>query len=770
MARAHTKSRSSLPPPRPRATLHPETKRGIGVIFVFALAAFLLLSFFGIAGSMGTLLDHAMAEAFGWDRFLVPVLLILGGTTALNPERMKYGLWNLIGVLCFFLSFNALLNTVLLSNVPLSDERVTAVGGLVGQLLATVLSNVAGFWATLTALLALFLISLLLTFNTSLRRLMGWYTHAVSLLRRLQERTSARSRSSSSVTEEHLKSEDKEEYEPSDEQVDQYEEEAIPTPSTPLKTHPVPAPEEKVLTTRLRRTASLPLDLLEYRTAKANSGDTERNQQIIQRTFEHFNIQVEMGEMAIGPTVTQYTLRPAEGVKLSRIVALQNDIALALASHPIRIEAPVPGKSLVGIEVPNQNVATVSLRELLESKAFKTRSNNLHVAMGKDVTGKVWNTPLDKMPHLLVAGATGSGKSVCLNTVIISLLYENSPDELRFVMVDPKRVELTAYEGIPHLLIPPITKVDDTVNALKWTVREMERRLDVLSKFGVRDIGSYNAKAEEKMPRIVVVVDELADLMAASGHEVEATIVRIAQMARAVGIHLVLATQRPSVDVITGVIKANFPARIAFAVASQTDSRTILDCAGAEKLLGRGDMLFTSAELSKPVRIQGAYVSEEEVKRVVAHLRLEGMPDYNYAVTEREKTGIVLDGSDGDDPLLDDAAVAVIQAGRASTSLLQRRLKIGYGRAARVLDILEDRGVIGPPDGSKPREILVDHWPLEDRREFAERRELLRIEDTEIPEAAPPSRPSADDPDLEAFLSAQQGTYPDDEKDRERTD
>jgi len=284
-------------------------------------------------------------------------------------------------------------------------------------------------------------------------------------------------------------------------------------------------------------------------------------------------------------------------------------------------------------------------------------------------------------------------------------------NELKLIMVDPKRVEMKMYEGIPHLLIPPITKAEDAINALKWTVREMERRLDVLAKFGARDITSYNEKAEEKMPKIVVIIDELADLMASSGREVEGTIVRVAQMARAVGIHLIIATQRPSVDVITGVIKANFPARIAFAVASQTDSRTILDCAGAEKLLGRGDMLYTSAELSKPKRLQGAYLSDDEIDRVVSFLKKEGIPDYNYAITETARTGTVLDDGDQDEPLLDEAIQALIQQGRASTSLLQRRLKIGYGRAARIMDLLEERGVIGPGEGAKPREVLVTSWP-----------------------------------------------------------
>ena len=318
---------------------------------------------------------------------------------------------------------------------------------------------------------------------------------------------------------------------------------------------------------------------------------------------------------------------------------------------------------------------------------------------------------LDKMPHLLVAGATGSGKSVCLNTMIVSWLYRNGPDDLKLILIDPKRVELTSYNGIPHLLVPPITNVDDTINALKWAVREMERRLDLLSKFGVRNIDGYNAKSQERMPKIVIVIDELADLMTVSGREVEATIVRIAQMARAVGIYLVLATQRPSVDVITGLIKANIPGRIAFAVASQTDSRTILDQSGAEKLLGRGDMLFTSAEVAKPKRLQGAFISTEEVEAVVAYLRRKGSPNYNMAITEITKAGTVFDDLGEQDEMLDEAIQVVLESGKASTSFLQRRLRLGYARAARIVDMMEEAGVVGPGSGAKPREILIESWP-----------------------------------------------------------
>lgn len=764
--------------------LNPETKRGIAIIFLFAAAALLLLSFFQIAGTVGITLDNFVAKGFGVDRILLPLLFVVIGFSLLFPERSKMGPWNYFGAIFFFLSFNGLINLLWLKTSTPTWEQLMSTGGLVGKILGQTLNNATSFWAALLILMALLLISIILILNTSLRSILGLHRHLTSWLGEAlhRRRTEALAREMNTEVEEGDEIEGSEEME----EIEADEED----PKKAFRTTSL-ANEEKVLTSKTHRKITLPIDLLEYRSMKVNSGDTDRNKEVIRRTFEQFHIPVEMGEIAVGPTIAQYTLRPHEGVKLSKIVALNNDLALALAAHPIRIEAPIPGKSLVGVEVPNQTIATVSLRELLESKAFKTRPTNLSVSIGKDVAGKIWVSPIEKMPHMLIAGATGSGKSVCINTVIVSLLYTNGPDDLKLILVDPKRVELTAYEGIPHLLVPPITKVDDTVNALKWTVREMDRRLDLLSKFGARDINSYNQRVEEKMPRIVVLIDELADLMSSSGHEVEGAIVRIAQMARAVGIHLVLATQRPSVDVITGLIKANFPTRIAFAVASQTDSRTILDCAGAEKLLGRGDMLYTSAELSKPVRLQGAYVSESEVGRIVDYLKRESVPDYNYAVLEKEKSGSIFDGAsdiDDSDPVLVEAAQIVIQAGRASTSLLQRRLKIGYGRAARILDVLEENGVIGPPDGSKPREILVESWPpagsgVKDR-EFAERKELLDVEeildtpvtpvleDEEADEVVEEEVEDAEEknnndfllsPDQE-FLDAQEGEYLDEQK------
>lgn len=473
-----------------------------------------------------------------------------------------------------------------------------------------------------------------------------------------------------------------------------------------------------------------PLDLLEKESGRPESGDIKINSAIIKRTLQNFNIPVEMGEVNIGPSVTQYTLRPAEGVKLSRISALSNDLALALAAPSVRIEAPIPGKSLVGIEVPNLKRHNVRLRDLLDSDLFQGAVSNLIFALGRDVSGAPIFADLKRMPHLLVAGSTGSGKTICINAIILSFLYKNTPETLRFIMIDPKRVELSLYNDIPHLLCPTILDPNKALASLKWLIGEMERRFTVLGSVRKKDIASYNEfmkkKKKETMPYIVCVIDEMADLMAIKGKELEAGIIRLAQMARAVGIHLILATQRPSVNVITGLIKANITSRIAFKVASQVDSRTILDTSGAEKLLGRGDMLFITNESPKPKRLQGTYVSEKEVKKVVdwyiENYALEDFAQEEGLKQELEKNDITqydISGSLGqalegggdfgvdEDPLLEEAKRVVVEAGKASASLLQRRLRIGYARAARLIDILEQKGIVGPAEGAKPRDVLV---------------------------------------------------------------
>lgn len=456
------------------------------------------------------------------------------------------------------------------------------------------------------------------------------------------------------------------------------------------------------------------VELLEKKQSPADAGDVKHNAQVIKDTLNEFNIDVDMEGANIGPKVTQYTLKPPAGVKLTRITALETNIALNLAAQAIRIEAPIPGQRAVGIEVPNVKAADVRLHGILTSQQWQNASSPLSFAIGRDIAGDPVIGELDKMPHVLIAGATGSGKSVMINSLLSSMLYRNSPSDLKLILVDPKQVELTPYNDIPHLLTPVITEPEKCISALKWAVNEMERRYSLLAEEKVRNIQGYNSsKGDERMPYIVVVIDELADLMMLAARDVEALIVRLAQKARAVGIHLVLATQRPSVDVITGLIKANVPARIAFTVASQVDSRTILDQIGAEKLLGKGDMLLLTPEMSKPKRIQGAFVDDPEVIKVGDHLRMQRPPQYDDEIIAQpvqlnNKGGVVMDyDGGGDDDMYKDAVRCVVESGKASASLLQRRLRVGYARAARLIETMEEQGIIGPADGARPRDVLI---------------------------------------------------------------
>jgi len=475
------------------------------------------------------------------------------------------------------------------------------------------------------------------------------------------------------------------------------------------------------------------VDLLEKKQSPADAGDVQQNAMIIKNTLHEFDIDVEMEGANIGPKVTQYTLKPPSGVKLTRITALETNMALSLAAQSLRIEAPIPGQRAVGIEVPNLKAADVRLYSILTSAQWKASFEPLTFAIGKGISGESVVGELNKMPHLLIAGQTGSGKSVMINTLLTSLLYRNSPSELKLILVDPKQVEMAPYEGIPHLLTPVITEPDKTISALKWAVNEMQRRYTLLAEHKVKDIKTYNQKIRQDgtritvedefgipqehengaMPYIVIVIDELADLMMVAARDVEALIVRLAQKARAVGIHLVLATQSPRVDVITGLIKANIPARIAFTVASQIESRIILDQVGAEKLLGQGDMLLLTTAMSKPKRIQGAWVTDEEVQKITAHLQMQSPPQYNNEVVSQPvhlngKGGVVMDFNESnEDDMYNDAIRVVIDSGKASASLLQRRLRVGYARAARLIENMEDQGIVGPADGARPREVLI---------------------------------------------------------------
>ncbi len=714
---------------RPQAIPYdPILSRGIIVVLLLMLTALITLSFFGKAGTVGVVInDWVLSFLFGGMRFVVPLILLIIAWFAAKDRHtdFAYRPTHILGAVLFLLTSASLLH---LSFDPANmwTEAIAGHGGGAFGMPAYLLKTYAGALASAIILIALLIVSVLLIFNTTVagfillhQKVFGFLGNGlVAIVKKLFVRKEAMDAEGNfAEASEDVEESDEEEMEEGDdvpkrrflaravasdtaEEADEEEtEEADDAPAGPWA--------KKVVIKHVPGTT-----LLSDKRGKPTSGDIKANSQTIQDTFHQFGIDVDMSEIRVGPTVTQYSLKPHKGIKLTRITALSNDLALALAAHPIRIEAPIPGKSLVGIEVPNQKTAMVGFKELLESKEYHDRPHNLMIALGKDVAGKVWWADLPRMPHLLIAGATGSGKTVCVNTIIMSLLFQNTAETVRFIMVDPKRVELTLYNGIPHLLTPVITNVQKTVNALKWTTGEMERRFELLAAAGNRDIASYNAKhPNSKIPYIVFVIDELADLMASAANEVEAGIIRLAQMARAVGIHLIVATQRPSVDVITGLMKANIPARIAFSVASLIDSRTILDGPGAEKLLGRGDMLFQTAELSKPVRIQGAFISEEELKSVVEYLKGDEAPEYDDLIVEKNGAGGKVNmfggGNDDQDPLFQEAKTEIIRAGKASASFLQRKLSVGYARAARLLDELEAAGVIGPGDGAKPREILA---------------------------------------------------------------
>lgn len=716
--------------------LSPQMQKEILIVFLFAVSAIALLSFFGFAGYAGDYIDDALRAIFGFDRIILPVTLLIIGFSLLYPERVALRLKNYIGFATLILSLNGLIHLLIAKdNLFVNIEQG---GGYVGMLLSTPLLSYLGFAAATITLSSLLIISVILSFNTTLKAIFGPVKLIVIIFKNLLGHLRGRK-----LQKEQGFSNPNPDLEYGGAENAGFRLMGLGRKSSETSSDEEESPAPLTLSKSLsRKKVDIPLNLLNNVTTRPSAGDIGASSEKIRRTLENFGIPVEMGAIAVGPTVAQYTLKPAEGINLSRITSLSNNLAMSLAAHPIRIEAPIPGKSLVGIEVPNRSISIVRLREILESQEFKQKKSNLTIALGKDVAGKTWSADLAKMPHLLVAGSTGSGKTVSLITIIISLLYQNSPDDLKFIMIDPKRVELPLFNGIPHLLTPVITHIPKIVNSLKWALLEMDRRFDLLQKYGKRDIETFNRESKEKMPYLVIVIDELAELMKAAASEVEACIIRLAQMARAVGIHLIIATQRPSVDVITGLIKANITSRIAFAVGSMVDSRTILDTSGAEKLLGRGDMLYVSSEVSKPKRLQSAYVSDEEIKRVVDFLKEKDSPEYVDEVTEKTTlsglVSMVMGGKDsgfsddGGDVLLPDAKEVIVQAGKASASLLQRRLKVGYARAARLLDILEEQGLIGPADGAKPREILLSakHEEHEELKKvgYEEHEELEKIE------------------------------------------
>lgn len=679
-----------------------------GAILLILLGVFLLLGGFGTGGPLPVGMFDGVYWTFGWAAYLSPLALIYFGILKFTSEEQKVPLGKMLAMLTFVVASASLFHTIFADTLAVVTQELSGGnGGRVGELIGgSVLSALDKLPASiLFALLAL--VMLFFSFNISLKVLASIFK---PLKREKQEDTD-------------LGELKERQFQLNEGVPTMHKGDELLEPKPRLSSLKNTAQKltksenhDPLVTASDSEWEFPDVSLLNQQQDKANAGDVEGNAQAIRETFTNFNINVEMKGANVGPRVTQYTLRPPTGVKLTKITALENNLALDLAAHSIRIEAPIPGKRLVGIEVPNLKAATVRMSSLLQSNEWRAlRDNPLGFVIGKDIAGLPVVGDLGRMPHLLVAGQTGSGKSVMINTILTSLLYHNSPSDLKLILVDPKTVELTPYDEIPHLLTPVITEPEKCISALKWAVAEMERRYRTLADVKKRNIAEYNnLKKEEGMPYIVIVIDELADLMMMAARDVEALIVRIAQKARAVGIHLVLATQRPSVDVITGLIKANVPARIAFTTASQVDSRTIIDQIGSEKLLGRGDMLFLTSDMPKPIRIQGALIDDNETMKVTDFIRAQRAPNYDDEVVSQPvqfngRGGVVVErgGNEADDDMWEDAVRVVIEGRKASTSLLQRRLRVGYARAARLIETMEEQGIVGPADGARPRDVLV---------------------------------------------------------------
>ncbi|PIU07948.1 MAG: hypothetical protein COZ85_03775 [Candidatus Moranbacteria bacterium CG_4_8_14_3_um_filter_34_16] len=777
--------------PKELSTLHNfsgDIKRSVFAIALFSLAIIVFLSFFEKAGVFGDFLNQIISLAIGWMKFIFPVFLVIAGGVLLFRKETLFYVSKIVGLGVVFLSTSGFLHWFFASEKMILVAKNGQGGGYTGYFLAHFFNKYFGEGGGLVVILTIFFTGLIITFNFSVIQIFHNIKNILSEKKsgkdnqkdnqneKEEETPLERRETKENETEE--KKEKKEEKKTEEIEVeknigrmefvngrDQYISSQIDMESESIFSHnlerknfsedellnPSVAFERKKFSKK-RKWVFPPPDLLEKSSQKAKAGDVEAEFSIIEKTLKNFGIEVERGEPLVGPSVTQYSFRPAVGVKIAKILALQNDLALALAARSIRIEAPIPGKSFIGVEVPNKIPADVRLRDIIDEREFKKRESDLTLAIGRDVSGGCFLKDLAQMPHLLIAGSTGTGKSVSINAIITSLLYQNSPENLKFLMVDPKRVELSLYKGIPHLLTDVIVDNDKVINALNWAVGEMGERYKLLQETGSRDIESYKRKMKEEksmaigerkewknLPYIVIIIDELADLMGSHGREVEGAIVRIAQMARAVGIHLILSTQRPSVKVITGLIKANITTRMAFQVATQIDSRTIIDMGGAEKLLGKGDMLYSSSASPKPKRVQGVFISESEVKRVVKFIKENNpvakvdLEKYPEDISENEKNSYEsekdilgfnkLEASDEDGYILEEAKKEIIMAKKVSASFLQRRLKIGYNRASRILDILEEKGLVGPSNGAKPREIYFD-------REETGEKEKIEYEDS----------------------------------------
>jgi S-DNA-T family DNA segregation ATPase FtsK/SpoIIIE len=747
---------------KPPAPIKPNFKNeflGLGLISIGIIGLFSMYPFLSsriseaipLTGVVGNILDRSMTTLFGKGKFIIPFFLIWHGIalmrlgTSYSISKRSIGL---LMVICCVSAFTHLQMGLPGFNDNIAAGRAGYGGGIIGAILLIVLQTAFGYLGSYIIIVTMGVISLILLTEKSLidsiknlfvilAKIYEWLRNELTNFLFTFEDDQARpnsntasqtliinhadniknNRQTSLVTDLQSsglrESAQKAQGESSSNILDRKK-----TIETTLKqnrdnlsinnNNPIKRISAEYLLPPLTLLSN-PVRLKNNRLNK----DIAEKVKILEETLDSFGIKGKVSQVSLGPSVARFELQPAPGIKVSKIVSLADDIALSMAASDVRIEAPIPGKAAVGIEVPNKEISIVHFREVLETPEFHDATSKLTVALGKDIAGQTILADLEKMPHLLIAGATGSGKSVCMNALICSLLFKSTPFELKFLMIDPKMVELSTYNGIPHLIAPVVTEPKKAATALRWVVNEMDHRYELFSKLGVRDIIRYNLlkakeeplKYEPALPYIVVLIDELADLMMIAPAEVEDAICRLAQMARAAGIHLVVATQRPSVDVITGLIKANIPSRIAFAVSSQIDSRTILDMGGAEKLLGRGDMLFFPVGASKPIRLQGVYVSDKEVEDIVVFLKAQAKPEYLTGIGETEIN--LAPKKEEEDELLPEALRLTIESGQASISMLQRRLHIGYTRAARLMDIMEQKGLVGGYEGSKPRTVLA---------------------------------------------------------------
>ena len=725
MAKKRKSTKKSVPA-KPQHSLPAGFWSQVGAVMLILLSLLLVVSWFGVGGPVLQWIDMATVKTIGYTAYALPILLIYLAVETFRAEENQLPAVVKFAAILEIVWFSGLFGLMKTASRPNS-------GGFVGDILNTATLKMVDSAIAVIIYLVLAFITVLFITQTSPFTVFSklWEMIKSNTKEDDDNRSVMKKASIAQPTEEEKKTDLGEiKLNAGVPIIDTAKEKKslLKKVEKPEKVNE----EQALVATRDPNWEAPSLDLLEKNESGADAGDTRQNAQIIHDTLAEFNIEAAMGDINVGPKVTQYTLRPPSGVKLTRITALETNIALNLAAQSLRIEAPIPGQRAVGIEVPNRKAAEVRLRSTLSSKQWAAARDPLSFGIGKDISGQVVVGELGKMPHLLIAGQTGSGKSVMINTLLCSLLYRNSPSDMKLILVDPKQVEMAPYADIPHLLTPVINEPEKTISALKWAVNEMERRYKLLAGEKIRNIKEYNKRLQSRakkiaiadengnvqehedgsMPYIVIVVDEMSDLMMMAKKDVETLIVRLAQKSRAVGIHLVLATQRPSVNVITGLIKANVPARIAFTVASQVDSITILDQSGAEKLLGQGDMLFYVTSMSKPKRIQGAWVTDDEVNKIADHLRMQMAPQYNDEVVAQPvqldgKGGVVMDLSEGGDDKFKDAVRVVVERRKASTSMLQTRLGIGYQRAARIIEEMEERGIIGPQNGSKPRDVLI---------------------------------------------------------------